>query len=235
MGMPPGAYEDFVRIVANKHTFFSIVLCDDQNLFKPFERNVNYFFVASCGFILFAFSVTLSNLDKGALASADKTAVMIVWNVLITNVVMTLMSELSYYLLSCPCCHKYGNRTELRSIITEAEYALSFLFILIGIAFILCGSFFIELGMSHTGFEDQTKVIFWQYIATLVFQWIQELLTFYFMFIDTLSGTCTGNFFKGLKSATCGFMAIGDWVMIYHTCISLYFYQSLKLLLFIPR
>ena len=213
MGMPPGAYEDFVRIVANKHTFFSILLCDDQNLYKPYERNVNYFFVASCGFILFSFSVFLSNEYK----AREKVVIIIFWNVLITNVVMTFMSELSYYLLSCPCCHKYGNRTEMRTIITYTEYALSYLFILVGIGFLLIGSYLIEAGLTDDGLETQLNFICWQYIVTLIAQWLQELLTFYFMFIDIDSETPVGKFFRGLKSITCGFMAIGNWVMIYYT------------------
>ena len=222
-GMEPGAYEDFIRIVANKHTFFSIIFCDENNLFKPFERNVNYFFVASLGFVLFSIGLIVGNADNykdtddgdDAATAGTANAVNIIWNVFVTNVVMTLLSELSYYLLSCPCCHKYGNRTELRTVINWVEYFTSYIFIAAGIVFLLIGGVCADIGLNHDKFSDQANFIFRQYIITLIIQWFQELLTFYFMFIDTNSGTCVGNFFKGLKKATCGFMAIGDWVLYY--------------------
>ena len=213
-GMPPGAFEDLARIVANKHTFFSIVLCDENNLFKPFERNVNYFIVASLGYVMFAISVALSNLGDNTDPQAQ-TAILIFWNVFVTNIVMTLMSEISYYLLSCPCCHRYGNRTELRTVINVVEYMIAGIFILVGVAFLFFGSLFIQLGLPDTQYEDQIKFICWQYVVTLFVQWFQELFTFCLMFVDISSGTCSGIFFKHLKSLTCGFMGIGEWVRTY--------------------
>ena len=220
-GLPPGGYEDFWRLVANKHSFISIFCCDDNNLFKPIERGVNYLFVSCLSFILFSIGLLFANPDtfNDDLSTDDEQAVQdantvsLIWNILVVNVVSIFLSELSYYLLSFPCCHKYGNRSEIREVITCFESFISVVFVAVAFLFLLAASFIADAGLKSS-FDKSAKSIFWQFvIQAMVLQWFQEFLSFIPAFINTHQKTCVSWIFRNLRIVTCNKIRIGTWYL----------------------
>ena len=236
-GLPPGGWEDFWRVVANKHSFFSIFICDFHNLFKPvslstmsvpsppnfliwidrlplhpthynpsvyptqIEVSVNYLFVSCLSFVLFSLSLGLEN---------ETAEVQIAWNLCFVNVVSCFLSEVSYFLLACPCCHNYGARTAVREVVTIFERVISIVFVVAALCFLYLGSFFAADYLGN--FDDASKRIFWQFIVqSMLIQWFQEFLSFIPMFIDPNQSTCVSKFVKFLGVITCHFVSAGVW------------------------
>lgn len=187
--MKPGAYEDFLRYIANEHHVLGGMLADHLHPFSRLERATSFLILHSFVFLLTA---AYSNLDA--------TAYFII-SIIIISPFSIVLEKLLYLLLAMPCgrmCCCYEFMKCMGKCIT------GFLFI-VGIFL-----FWISAVIVSNAFPSPAhqRLICWNYLYTLFIVSAAEelfLMYLYFVDIDSLS------LFRTLDCLTCRFLKIGVW------------------------
>jgi hypothetical protein len=193
-----GAFEDFLRFVANEHHVLSLVFADENHPFSRNERGIAFYIMHSVMFMLVAITLNL------------ETVAYYLVSILILSPTRIFVDYLLYYLLAAPClvgckdsCGKCcGNFIQnVNYVIVAIFFCASFILLWLA-AIIICNAYPKPI---------EQRAVIWRYLYTVfIASSGQELFMIYLQFLDR-DNCCCGWLVKFFDTISCGFLGIGAW------------------------